>query len=53
VCHGKRYNEATLRVRWKDRSIAEVLETSVSEARGLFEHHRGLSSVLPTLEDVG
>ena len=28
VCRGKRYNEATLRVKWKDRSIAEVLETT-------------------------
>ena len=27
VCRGKRYNEATLRVKWKDRSIADVLET--------------------------
>ena len=40
VCRGKRYNEATLRVKWKDRSIAEVLETSVADALGLFEHHR-------------
>ena len=53
VCRGKRYNEATLRVKWKDRSIAEVLDTSVSDAFGLFEHHRGLVSVLKTLEDVG
>jgi excinuclease ABC subunit A len=53
VCRGKRYNEATLRVKWKGRSIAEVLETSVSEASGLFEHHRQLSGILHTLEDVG
>ena len=53
VCRGKRYNEATLRVKWKDRSIAEVLETSVSEARGLFENHRTLKGILTTLEDVG
>jgi excinuclease ABC subunit A len=53
VCKGKRYNDATLRVRWKDRSIAEVLETSVSEARGLFAHHRTLAHILETLEEVG
>ncbi len=53
VCRGKRYNEATLRVKWKDRSIAEVLETSVSEALGLFEHHRTLRGILQTLDDVG
>jgi excinuclease ABC subunit A len=53
VCRGKRYNEATLRVKWKDRTIAEVLDTSVSDAFALFEHHRGLVGVLKTLEDVG
>jgi excinuclease ABC subunit A len=53
VCRGKRYNEATLRVKWKDRTIAEVLDTSVADAMGLFEHHRTLISVLKTLDDVG
>src|SRR6478609_5195569 len=53
VCRGKRYNEATLRVHWKGRSIAEVLETTVSEAMGLFEHHRTLRGILTTLDDVG
>jgi excinuclease ABC subunit A len=53
VCKGKRYNEATLRVKWKDRSIAEVLETTVSEARALFAHHRTLNHILGTLDEVG
>ena len=53
VCRGRRYNEATLRVKWKDRSIADVLETSVADAVGLFEHHRTLSNILKTLVDVG
>jgi excinuclease ABC subunit A len=53
VCRGKRYNEATLRVQWKGHSIAEVLETSVSDALKLFEHHRQLRGILTTLEDVG
>ena len=42
VCQGKRYNEATLRVKWKGQNIAEVLETSVAEALELFAHHRTL-----------
>jgi excinuclease ABC subunit A len=53
VCKGRRYNEATLRVTWKDRSIAQVLETSVTEARQLFAQHRALSHILGTLDDVG
>ncbi|HET6282395.1 MAG TPA: excinuclease ABC subunit UvrA [Polyangia bacterium] len=53
VCRGRRYNEATMRVKWKDRSIADVLETSVADAVSLFEHHRTLSNILKTLEDVG
>jgi excinuclease ABC subunit A len=53
VCKGRRYNEATLRVKWKDRSIADVLETSVTDAMSLFEHHRVLRGILQTLEDVG
>ena len=44
VCNGKRYNEATLRVKCKDRSIADVLDTTVAEALELFEHHRTLAA---------
>jgi excinuclease ABC subunit A len=53
VCKGKRYNEATLRVKWKDRTVADVLDTPVSEARALFEHHRTLNHILQTLDEVG
>jgi excinuclease ABC subunit A len=53
VCKGRRYNDATLRVKWKGKSIADLLETSVSEALSLFENHRGLTNILRTLEDVG
>jgi excinuclease ABC subunit A len=53
VCKGKRYNEATLRVKWKDRTIADVLETPVSDAIELFRHHRALSHILETLIEVG
>ncbi len=53
VCRGRRYNDATLRVKWKDLDIAQLLETSVSDALQLFEHHRGLIHILRTLDDVG
>jgi excinuclease ABC subunit A len=53
VCKGHRYNEATLRVTWKGKNIAQVLETSVSDARELFGHHRNLGNILETLDDVG
>ena len=53
VCHGKRYNEGTLRVTYKGRNIAELLDTSVEEARELFAHHRQLRKILDTIYDVG
>jgi excinuclease ABC subunit A len=53
VCRGQRYNDATLRVRYKSRNIKEILELSVSEAREMFANHRKLARVLETLEDVG
>jgi excinuclease ABC subunit A len=53
VCGGKRFNEATLRVGFKGKNIAEVLDLSVAEAVGLFQHHREIARVLHTLEDVG
>ena len=54
VCKGKRFNDATLRVRWKGKSIAEVLSTTVAEALELFAnqpHDRRTSCA--TLDDVG
>ena len=53
VCHGKRYNEATLRVKYKGKSIAEVLETPVAEALELFAHVPALKQILQTLDEVG
>jgi excinuclease ABC subunit A len=53
VCHGKRFNEATLRVQFKGKNVAEVLDMSVEEARQHFEHHKEIQRVLQTLEDVG
>ncbi|BDG01990.1 excinuclease ABC subunit UvrA [Anaeromyxobacter oryzae] len=53
VCGGKRFNEATLRVTFKGKNIAEVLDLSVTEARELFQNHREIARILTTLEDVG
>ncbi|WP_434381398.1 excinuclease ABC subunit UvrA [Melittangium boletus] len=53
VCGGKRFNEATLRVRYKGKNIAEVLDMSVREAAQVFAAHKDIMRVLQTLEDVG
>jgi excinuclease ABC subunit A len=53
VCHGKRFNEATLRVQFKGRNVAEVLELSVSQALEHFSAHKEIVRILRTLEDVG
>src|SRR6266545_1647655 len=53
VCGGKRFNEATLRVQFKGKNIAEVLDLSVAEAAELFQNHREIARILATLEDVG
>jgi excinuclease ABC subunit A len=53
VCAGKRYNRETLEVRYKGRTIAEVLDMSVEEARDLFENLPSLKRPLQTLADVG
>jgi excinuclease ABC subunit A len=53
VCRGKRYNRETLEVRYKGRSIADVLDMTVSEAHEFFEAHPTLARKLGTLEEVG
>jgi excinuclease ABC subunit A len=53
VCQGKRYGEATLRVHYRERSIADILDTSVSEALDLFQAYPKLRQILTTLVDVG
>ncbi|HEY4182821.1 MAG TPA: excinuclease ABC subunit UvrA [Kofleriaceae bacterium] len=53
VCKGKRYNDATLRVTYKDKNIAQMLDTPIEEAAKLFEHHKQLSRIFQTLVDVG
>ncbi|MSP60058.1 MAG: excinuclease ABC subunit UvrA [Myxococcales bacterium] len=53
VCRGRRYNDATLRVKYKGLSIADLLETSIARALDLFQHHPSLKQILGTLVDVG
>jgi excinuclease ABC subunit A len=52
-CHGKRYNRETLEVRFKGKSIADVLDMSVEEALGFFEHIPKIRRRLETLNAVG
>ena len=53
VCGGKRFNEATLRVRYKGKNVSEILEMSVREAMEHFAVHRDIMRHLQTLDDVG
>ncbi|KKU18082.1 MAG: UvrABC system protein A [Candidatus Pacebacteria bacterium GW2011_GWB1_47_8] len=53
VCHGKRYNEETLQVLYKDKNIAEVLALGIEDALKFFETHSTLKHKLQTLVDVG
>ena len=53
VCRGRRYNEATLAVRYRNLNIAEVLDLTVVEALSVFSAHPKLSQILKTLSDVG
>ncbi len=53
ICNGKRYNAQTLSVRYKGKSIADVLETSVEDCLTLFAAHPSLKRILETLVEVG
>jgi excinuclease ABC subunit A len=53
TCHGRRYNRETLEVRFKGKSIADVLEMSVEEALQFFAKIPKLRRRLQTLHDVG
>jgi excinuclease ABC subunit A len=52
-CHGKRYNRETLEVRFKGKTIADVLDMTVEEAVGFFEHIPKIKRRLQALHDVG
>ncbi len=53
ACRGRRFNESTLRVKYKDKSIADVLEMSVREGLEHFAVHKEIARALKTLDDVG
>jgi excinuclease ABC subunit A len=53
VCQGRRFNEATLQVRYNGLSIADVLNQTVDEAIQLFKNHPNIVRALCTLADVG
>jgi excinuclease ABC subunit A len=53
VCKGKRYNEATLQIRYRGQNISDVLDTSVAEAKELFSAIPKTVRILETLADVG
>ncbi|HET7294827.1 MAG TPA: excinuclease ABC subunit UvrA [Vicinamibacteria bacterium] len=53
VCHGRRFNEATLQVKYNGLSIADVLDQTVDEAIQLFKNHPNIVRALQTLADVG
>ena len=52
-CKGARYNSETLEVKYKGKSISDVLQMSVDEALELFENRQGIKAKLQTLADVG
>jgi excinuclease ABC subunit A len=53
VCSGKRYNSETLKVKYKNKNISEVLEMTVSEGREFFQNFPAIHDKLAILEDVG
>jgi excinuclease ABC subunit A len=53
VCKGRRYNRETLEVRYKNRSIADVLDMSIDEALAFFGNIPAIKRYLQTLTDVG
>jgi excinuclease ABC subunit A len=53
VCHGARYNRETLQVKYRNKSIADVLNMTVSEGVEFFQHHPSIITKLRTLEEVG
>lgn len=53
VCHGARYNRETLAVKYKGKSIADVLDMTVEEAVHFFENIQSIKNKIQTLYDVG
>ena len=53
LCNGKRYNEETLKVKYKDKNIYDVLEMTIDEAYKFFENQSKIANRLKVLIDVG
>ncbi|MBR6716506.1 MAG: excinuclease ABC subunit UvrA [Prevotella sp.] len=53
VCHGKRYNRETLEVRFKGKSIADVLDMTINQAVEFFENVPHILHKIKTIQDVG
>ncbi|WP_313455832.1 excinuclease ABC subunit UvrA [Stenotrophomonas sp.] len=53
TCHGARYNEATLKVQWNGRNIAEVLQLTVDEAHAFFVEEEAIARPLQLLQEIG
>ena len=53
ACHGKRYNRETLEVRYKGKSIADVLDMTINQAVEFFEAVANIMQKIKTLQDVG
>ena len=52
-CHGRRYNRETLEVRYKGKSIADVLDMTINQAVEFFENVPGILQKIKTIQDVG
>ncbi len=53
VCHGKRYNRETLEVRYKGKSIADILDMTINHAVEFFENVPSILQKIKTIQDVG
>ena len=53
MCNGKRYNRETLEIRYKGKSIADVLDMTINEAVDFFESHPRIYRKLKTIQEVG
>ena len=53
VCKGKRYTRETLEVKWKGKTIHDILELSVDEACAFFENQPRIHRIVKTVQDVG
>ena len=52
-CNGARFNRETLGIKYREKTIADVLDMDVGAALSFFEHHRPIARKLQTLHDVG